>query len=144
MDFQNAVKTCFQKYADFNGRASRPEFWWFFLFCLLTSIVLSMISHYISTAFSLATLLPTLAVGSRRLHDTNKSGWLQLGFIISYIVGFVLIGFGAASLMVTGSPNMLLMGLGSILSLATFVVFVILMAKEGDAAENQYGEVSTN
>lgn len=144
MDFQSAVKVCFQKYADFNGRAARPEFWWFFLFCFLVSIVLSIISHYLSSAFSLATLLPTLAVGSRRLHDTNKSGWLQLGFMIGYIISFVLIGFGAASMMTSGSPNMLLMGLGSILALATFVIFVVLMVKEGDAAQNQYGDVPSN
>jgi uncharacterized membrane protein YhaH (DUF805 family) len=144
MDFQSAVKTCFQKYVDFNGRATRSEFWWFFLFCFVVSLILGVISNYISWAFSLATILPTLAVGSRRLHDTNKSGWLQLGFYISYIIAFVLMGFGAASLMTSSSPNMLLIALGGILMLATLIVFIILMVKESDAFENKYGDVPAN
>jgi uncharacterized membrane protein YhaH (DUF805 family) len=144
MDFQSAVKTCFQKYVDFNGRATRSEFWWFFLFCFVVSLILGVISNYISWAFSLATILPTLAVGSRRLHDTNKSGWLQLGFYISYIIAFVLMGFGAASLMTSSSPNMLLIALGGILMLATLIVFIILMVKESDASENKYGDVPAN
>ena len=82
MNFQDAVKLCFQKYADFNGRAARPEFWWFFLFCLAGAVVLEFVSGGLSWIFSLATLLPSLAVGSRRLHDTNKSGWLQLIWLI--------------------------------------------------------------
>ncbi|MDZ4097165.1 MAG: DUF805 domain-containing protein, partial [Methylophilaceae bacterium] len=57
------MKTCFSKYADFNGRAKRPELWWFVLFCIIVSIVLSMVMPIISGLFSLATLLPSLAVG---------------------------------------------------------------------------------
>ena len=88
MSFTDAVKACFAKYADFNGRAKRPEFWWFVLFCLLVSLVLEFISSYVSWAFSLATLVPSLAVGARRLHDTNKSGWMQLIWIIP-VLGWI-------------------------------------------------------
>ena len=88
MDFQSAVKLCFQKYADFNGRAKLPEFWWFFLFCFAVAVILEFAGSYISWAFSLATFWPSLAVGSRRLHDTNKSGWLQLIWIIP-ILGWI-------------------------------------------------------
>jgi uncharacterized membrane protein YhaH (DUF805 family) len=88
MNFQDAVKLCFQKYADFNGRAKLPEFWWFFLFCFAVAVVLEFVSSGISWIFSLATLIPSLAVGSRRLHDTNKSGWLQLIWIIP-ILGWI-------------------------------------------------------
>ena len=88
MNFQDAIKLCFQKYADFSGRAKRPEFWWFALFCFVTSFVLEFVNSYISGAFSLATLIPSLAVGARRLHDTNKSGWLQLLWIIP-ILGWI-------------------------------------------------------
>jgi uncharacterized membrane protein YhaH (DUF805 family) len=88
MNFQDAIKVCFQKYVDFNGRAKMPEFWWFVLFCIAASFVLEFLHSYISWAFSLATLLPSLAVGARRLHDTNKSGWLQLIWLIP-ILGWI-------------------------------------------------------
>ena len=88
MNFQEAIKACFQKYADFNGRAKMPEFWWFALFCFVGGIVLEFAHSYISLAFSLATLLPSAAVGARRLHDTNKSGWMQLIWLIP-ILGWI-------------------------------------------------------
>ena len=88
MNFQEAIKACFQKYADFSGRAKMPEFWWFALFCFVGGIVLEFAHSYISLAFSLATLLPSAAVGARRLHDTNKSGWMQLIWLIP-ILGWI-------------------------------------------------------
>ena len=88
MNFQDAIKLCFQKYADFSGRAKRPEFWWFALFCVVVSLLLEAVSSYASWAFSLATLVPSLAVGARRLHDMNKSGWLQLIWLIP-ILGWI-------------------------------------------------------
>lgn len=93
MNFQESIQQCFQKYADFNGRAKRPEYWWFALFTLLASLVLGAISEGASVAFSFATLLPSLAVGSRRLHDTNRSGWLQLLWIVPVLGWIALIYF---------------------------------------------------
>lgn len=93
MSFSDAIKICFQKYMDFNGRAKRPEFWWFALFCVVVSLALGMVSSALSTLFSLATLLPSLAVGARRLHDTNRSGWLQLLWIIPLIGWIIMIVF---------------------------------------------------
>lgn len=90
MNFQESIQICFQKFADFNGRAKRPEFWWFVLFCFLVALALDMISSSISGIFSLVTLIPSLAVGSRRLHDTNKSGWFQLLLLIP-ILGWIAI-----------------------------------------------------
>jgi uncharacterized membrane protein YhaH (DUF805 family) len=88
MTFQEAVKTCFTKYADFNGRASKEEFWWFFLFLFAVAVVLHFVSDMLGSLFSLATLVPALAVGARRLHDTDKSGWLQLIGLIP-VLGFI-------------------------------------------------------
>jgi uncharacterized membrane protein YhaH (DUF805 family) len=88
MSFVDAVKLCFTKYADFEGRAKRPEFWWFVLFCAVGALVLEVVGSYVSWAFSLATLIPSLAVGARRLHDVNKSGWLQLLGLIP-ILGWI-------------------------------------------------------
>lgn len=93
MNFQDSVKTCFTKYADFNGRASRPEYWWFVLFNFLVSIALSIFSHGLSSLYSIATLIPSLAAAARRLHETNRSGWWQLLWLIPVIGWIVLIVF---------------------------------------------------
>ncbi len=82
MNFQESIQLCFQKYFDFNGRAKKPEFWWFFLFCFLVALLLEAVVSNVAWIFTVATLIPSFAVGSRRLHDTNKSGWFQLIWLI--------------------------------------------------------------
>lgn len=86
MNFGEAISICLKKYASFEGRASRPEFWWFFLFQCLVSIAASMVSEVLNGLIALGLLLPALAVGTRRLHDIGKSGWWQL-------IGLTGIGF---------------------------------------------------
>lgn len=90
MTFADSIKTCFSRYADFNGRARRPEYWWFMLFLFLTNLILGMVSDTVSLIFSLATVVPSLSVGARRLHDTNRSGWWQLLWIIP-VIGWIII-----------------------------------------------------
>lgn len=90
MTFLESITTCFKKYADFEGCATRSEFWWWALFNLLAMIVLSAISDTLSLVFSLGTLVPYIAVTARRLHDTNRSGWLQLVGLIP-VVGWILL-----------------------------------------------------
>jgi uncharacterized membrane protein YhaH (DUF805 family) len=91
MTFFESIKTCFSKYADFNGRASRSEFWWWALFVFLASAATGVVSHIASALFSLAVLLPYIAVATRRLHDTDRSGWLQLVALIPIIGWIVMI-----------------------------------------------------
>jgi uncharacterized membrane protein YhaH (DUF805 family) len=72
-----------KKYADFNGRARRKEYWYFTLVSILISIVLTIIEMkmkvaHIDSLYSLAVLLPSIAVGVRRMHDVGKSGWFIL------------------------------------------------------------------
>ena len=82
MTFTESIQTCFRKYADFNGRATKSEFWWWALFVLLISIAAQLIGDVPGALVLLGTLLPYLAVTSRRLHDIDRSGWWQLiGFI---------------------------------------------------------------
>ncbi|MCM2290150.1 MAG: DUF805 domain-containing protein [Sulfuritalea sp.] len=91
MTFGESIKTCFSKYAEFNGRASRSEFWWWFLFTFLASAGAGMVSETLSGLFSLAVLLPGLAVGARRLHDTDRSAWFLLLWFIPVIGWIILI-----------------------------------------------------
>jgi uncharacterized membrane protein YhaH (DUF805 family) len=82
MTFFEAIERCLKKYAEFNGRARRAEFWWWVLFIFILSWGGQIINQSFGTLVSLVTLLPSLAVGARRLHDTGRSGWWQLiGFI---------------------------------------------------------------
>lgn len=94
MDFPTSIKTCFSKYVDFSGRASRSEFWYFHLFCFLASFMIAIVdatsAGVFGTIFSLFVMLPALAVGARRLHDIDKSGWWQLISLIP-IVGFIIL-----------------------------------------------------
>jgi uncharacterized membrane protein YhaH (DUF805 family) len=92
-----------KKYAVFNGRARRAEFWWFTLFNFIISFVLGFIEGFaltgmginfyitdnfglLSTLYNLAVLLPALALGVRRMHDCGKSGWYWLIPIYGWIV----------------------------------------------------------
>ena len=86
VDFGESIQICFAKYAAFDGRASRSEFWYFFLFTLVAGFIISFINSAIYAIFTLGTLLPTIAVGCRRLHDINKSGWFQLIPIVNLIM----------------------------------------------------------
>jgi uncharacterized membrane protein YhaH (DUF805 family) len=91
MDFSQAAQTCIRKYAEFNGRASRAEYWWFFLFVVLVSVLLDFVSHTLSGLFCLGMLLPSIAAATRRLHDTNRSGWWQLVGLVPVIGWIVMI-----------------------------------------------------
>ena len=104
MTFSQSIQYCFNNYANFNGRASRSQFWWFTLFVVVVNIVLSILDRLIfrssnfgvlSILWSLATIVPHLAVGCRRLHDTAKSGWLQLLILVCCIGYLPLIVFWA-------------------------------------------------
>jgi uncharacterized membrane protein YhaH (DUF805 family) len=90
MKFEESIRTCFSKYATFEGRASRSELWWFILFILLVSAACGVVSDKLSAVFSIATLVPAIAVTTRRLHDVDKSGWMQLIGLIP-IVGWIVI-----------------------------------------------------
>ena len=84
--FGDAIKICFNKFAEFEGRARRSEFWWWYLFTVLVGWI-----PYIGWLASLVFLIPTLAVGARRLHDTGRSGWLQFLMLVPCVGSIILI-----------------------------------------------------
>ena len=87
MNFIQSVETCFTKYLDFKGRASRSEYWWFVLFYTICWIVGYSLGPVIEALIILGLIIPAIAVCARRLHDINKSGWLQLLMIT--IIGII-------------------------------------------------------
>lgn len=98
MDMQQAVRSVLSQYANFNGRARRSEYWFWTLATAIVSIAVAIVDAIIGGmilqwVLIVATIVPSLAVGSRRLHDTDKSGWLQLIGIIPIVGWIVLIVF---------------------------------------------------
>jgi uncharacterized membrane protein YhaH (DUF805 family) len=108
-----------KKYAVFDGRARRKEFWMFVLFNTIVGIILSVLDTiigtdfggrtgggWLSTIYYLAVLLPVIGVSIRRMHDTNRSGWWVLIYLIPCI---------------------------------GWIWFIVLAAQEGTVGDNQYG-----
>jgi uncharacterized membrane protein YhaH (DUF805 family) len=100
MDFSQAIKICLNKYATLSGRAQRSEYWYFFLFMVIVNIIASVLDSVIFGDIpvlyliaTLALLVPSIAAGVRRLHDTDKSGWWLLLGLIPVVGAIVLIVF---------------------------------------------------
>lgn len=133
-----------KKYAEFNGRSRRKEYWMYVLLLVVVGIVIGIIEGILglrqmiagvygplSLLFMLGTLVPSLAVGVRRLHDTDRSGWwLMIGYgpmILSMLLPLLgMAGLGLAMIVM-------------ILALVGFVVLLIFMVMEGTRGPNQYG-----
>lgn len=103
MTFSDAVRTGFAKYATFGGRARRSEFWWFTLFVFLAQAALGVVdtalfgvgpdaTRLLNPLFTLAVLLPSLAVSVRRLHDIGRTGWWVLIYLVP-VLGFLLLAW---------------------------------------------------
>jgi uncharacterized membrane protein YhaH (DUF805 family) len=136
----------FKKYATFSGRSRRQEYWMFFLFNIIISIVLALLDQLLGlkltseginntgvlgVIYSLATFVPGLSIAVRRLHDTNRSGWFLLLPIAPYILvilGLILRGFGSILIIIGGL---------AVLGLA--ILLIVWLATEGTSGENQYG-----
>ena len=146
MNFQNAIKTCIKKkYANFSGRASKSEYWWFFLFCILAGVASQLLDvvvlgqsiwvNYgtINIIVNLILIIPILSAGARRLHDTNKSGWWQLlgliGLAISYYQKDML-----TKGLITSSYFIL-----SFLTLGTYILLIVWLASKGEKKKNRFG-----
>lgn len=118
MGFTESVKTVFSKFATFSGRASRSEFWWFYLFNSLAWLVFSVIGSIfgsifgggdaggvlagsgiglvLSLIYSLVAIVPTISVLVRRLHDTGRSGWHYWWCLIPIAGPIILLVFLAS------------------------------------------------
>ena len=109
MQFSDAVRAVLTNYAGFTGRAGRSEFWYWVLFTFLVQVAISILAmmiadslSYLGNLFSLATLIPSIAVGARRMHDIGKSGWWQLVNLVP-VLGWIYFIYLAAQ--PSGAPN---------------------------------------
>lgn len=105
MNISQAVSVCFAKFATFSGRASRPEYWWFMLAATIFSYILqimvgvrtlndsnqgSLMAIGMNIMFFIIAI-PQIAAGSRRLHDTGRSGWWQmLAFTVIGLIPLII------------------------------------------------------
>jgi uncharacterized membrane protein YhaH (DUF805 family) len=111
MSFSEAVKSGFDHYTKFDGRASRPAFWWWFLFTILVAVAAEILDAIIGTSIlyiivALGLILPNISVAIRRLHDTDRSGW------------WILIG---------------------LIPIIGFIVLIVFYVQKSDPGDNQYG-----
>jgi uncharacterized membrane protein YhaH (DUF805 family) len=119
MGFGEAISHNLNNMTNFDGRAARPEFWWWVLAIWIINVVVSIVTGgwtgsdntflwLIGWVVSIILTLATIAVGCRRLHDTGKSGWLQLLWLIPCV---------------------------------GWIIMIVLWAMPGTPADNQYGPV---
>ena len=130
MGFIEAVKICLGKYAQFNGRASRSEFWYFYLFCFIYLFVAGFLLGFMGVSdetFALAVLvifipifIPSIAVAARRLHDINQSGWMQCIFIPGFIADEYL-------------------GTGWVIYILTLALYAFWFSQGGKKGKNRFG-----
>ena len=171
MTFTTAVKTCFRKYFTFSGRASRPEYWWFVLFLILGNIVAGIVDAAlfdtvttelevtdtsvrasaentgpVGALFGLVTLIPSIAAGWRRMHDTGRSG-LYLFYPL-----IVMIGIGTFAGLTGAMPNLdgtidfsfdsvtgTILVLASIIFVLSPFLVIWWLTRPSEPGTNQYG-----
>lgn len=137
MNFKNAIKTCLKdKYANFSGRASRSEFWFFYLFLLIgygiaISTIFISIKLFIGiiSLFVIAMIIPSIAVTVRRLHDINKSGW----FIILPLPFDIM-----ERVLEKSSEGLSLVFL--VVSLGLYIYLLVLYCTDGNKKNNRFGK----
>lgn len=143
---------CLRQYADFHGRARRKEYWYFTLFYLLFMIVLAFILYAATWSitysadlalwvacmgiliWSLACVIPSLAVAVRRLHDTGRRGWTML-----YVIVPSLISSGASPFAYVSTLALWLNILASIITMIAGITLVVFYCQDGEEGENQWG-----
>lgn len=107
MGFVDAIKSVFGKYATFSGRASRSEYWYFYLFYFIAYLVLAALDMALGSVvlftgiYLLGIIVPIVSLSVRRLHDVNRSGWWYWIFLVP-LVGAILLLFWACTKGTTG------------------------------------------
>ena len=130
MGFTESLRTCFGKYAKFDGRASRSEFWYFVLFCFVYMFVAGFLLGLTGASqagidgailfLMIPIFIPSIAVAARRLHDINQSGWMQCIFIPGFFADVFL-------------------GTGYVIYFMTLALYVFWFSQAGKKIKNRFG-----
>ena len=140
-----------KKYATFSGRAPRAEYWWFYLAYILLYVLLSILTR-VSAIFGilgfayLALIIPMIAVGVRRLHDTGRTGWWLLAPALPYLIGFAMIMPAILSGAAAGGTNpfnMASLGAAGIFFMIGFILAIVVFiftVLPGTKGPNKYGD----
>ena len=137
MNITESIKTCFQKYAIFNGRAKRSEYWYFFLFGFISAVSLSILdmalfptneNGVLGLIFTLITFIPFISAACRRLHDINRSGWWQM---LPY--GIMFAGLILSLISET------LLAVGIVAGVVAAIILVFWLASPGENSKNRFG-----
>ena len=94
MNFVESIQTCYKKFFDFSGRASKSEYWWFQLYNAIIYVLTFIFQGDLVLLFSIliiVNLIPVYAVGVRRIHDSDKSGWFVLISLIPLIGLYIFV-----------------------------------------------------
>jgi uncharacterized membrane protein YhaH (DUF805 family) len=131
-----------KRYAEFSGRSRRKEYWMYLLLIVIVGFVLGMIEGVmglqqsvagvygpLSAILALVTFIPSLAVGVRRLHDTDRTGWWMLLPILPYAAAFAMLFSG----------NVAMFGILALVALGCAVVVLVFMVLDGTKGPNKYG-----
>ena len=156
--FPYAIKLGFSNYFSFSGRSTRAEYWWWVLFTIAGGSILGSVDTIINVwaetgqtsllrpLFGLVTIIPSIALGSRRLHDIGKSGWWQLGLTLPILFGVILIILGIVFAFISGSDGdvslvvlLILVGLGLCAFVVSFIYWLLWFARQGEDGPNKYG-----
>ena len=152
VSFGEAIKLGFQKYFDFKRRAQRAEYWWWTLFTVLAGFALGILDGVIFGAeetdpeplgliFTLATFVPGLAVGWRRMHDIDKSGWWNLLALVPFalmVAGFYPLVTGT-SWDDLGGGSLALIFIGGFGALVAAIYVLVLLIRDSDRGTNRFG-----
>ena len=154
MGFGEAIQTCLRKYVTFGGRARRSEYWYFYLFNILIGIAAGILDGILTSTTGhsfqgsgpitglaqLALFLPSLAAMVRRLHDTNHSGWLVLGFFAYLIVAIIVLVIGFTNLQTGAGGPMVVLAFVMLLGIFGFAIYLlVLLCLNGTPGDNAYG-----
>ena len=130
MNFTEAIQSCFKKFSDFKGRASKSEFWFFLLFEFIYMFIAGFLLGAMGVSeetiniailiLIIPVLVPGIAVTARRIHDFNQSGWMQCIFIPGFFADEFL-------------------GTGYVLYIVTFALFAFYCSQGGGSGKNKFG-----
>lgn len=147
MTFQDSVKTCLtEKFASFQGRASRSEYWWFVLAVIVVGLIAALLGWIVQWIVALALIVPAAAAGARRLQDTGRPGWwiwipIALSLVLSVLTPEM--PTMGPDMMQTGEmPHMGSLALAGILGLIQLVialVFLWFLTRPSQPETNAYG-----